>query len=422
MTETTNANLTAAAASATNGNGSQSQGPVPLTADDMEEVLMELNRFEKSPTQNIPDLLERYLVYVAKTGSTSFPWPKLKALFRAKLENVIVDFSNVSPTENIPSVPNVDVFNFGAIRNKVFEQLDAFAGIPFTVQRLAELLTSPKRHYKRTDKFMRALEKNMLIVSTVEARANNNDNDSESRNNYLMNGDYLNGSLDNAKPEDSDVKELPKSTEGVQHPQRDQLVVDEVDADMIDAPPQATSSQPKVSELQAAASEIIDDEMVGQDEEGKEAESMPQSSVPMESTEDAATDANEASQEATKEAETIPDRSEEATKEVTRVPELPMVGTKPIQDPGPVTRQPSMFIDNLPDAAISPEEEAKVDTNSQDENVQVQPPVEEAVDEPEKAQEVVDEPKKEEKESEPVATEDASSTDSKVEEPAAKET
>merc|ERR1712115_204184 len=112
--------------------------------------------------------------------------------------------------------------------------------------------------------------------------------------------------------------------------------------------------------------------------------------------------------------------SEEATKEVTRIPELPMVGTKPIQDPGPVTRQPSMFIDNLPDAAISPE--AKVDTNSQDENVQVQPPVEEAVDEPEKAQEVVDEPKKEEKESEPVATEDASSTDSKVEEPAAKET
>merc|ERR1719429_8693 len=315
--------------SAVNGSGAQP----PLTSDDLEEVLLELNRFEKSPAQNIPNLLERYLEFVARTGSANFPWTKVKPLFRSKLENVIIDFSNLSPADEVPPVPNVDVFNFAAIRNKVFEQLDAFAGIPFTVQRLAELLTSPRRHYKRTDKFMRALEKNMLIVSTVEARANNNDNDSESRNNYLMNGDYLNGSLDNAKPEDSDDKELPKSTEGVQHPQRDQLVVDEVDADMIDAPPQATSSQPKVSELQAAASEIIDDEMVGQDEEGKEAESMPQSSVPMESTENAATDANEASQEATKEAETIPDRSEEATREVTRVLELPMVGTKPIQDP-----------------------------------------------------------------------------------------
>ena len=155
-------------------------GP-PLTSDDLEEVLLELNRFEKTPSQNIPNLLERYLIFVAKTGSANFPWTKVKPLFRCKLENVILDFSNVSPAEEIPPVPNVDVFSFGAIRNKVFEQLDAFAGIPFTVQRLAELLTAPRRHYKRTDKFMRALEKNMLIVSTVEARANNNDNDSESR-------------------------------------------------------------------------------------------------------------------------------------------------------------------------------------------------------------------------------------------------
>jgi len=46
----------------------------------------------------------------------------------------------------------------------VFEQLDAFIGIPFTVQRLAELITSPRKHYRRTDKFMRALEKNMLVI------------------------------------------------------------------------------------------------------------------------------------------------------------------------------------------------------------------------------------------------------------------
>lgn len=120
------------------------------------------------------------MIFVAKTGCASFPWSKVKPLFRAKLENVIVDFSSWSRTEEIPPVPNVDVFNFAAIRNKVFEQLDSFAGIPFTVQRLAELLTAPRRHYKRTDKFMRALEKNMLIVSTVEARANNN-NEAESR-------------------------------------------------------------------------------------------------------------------------------------------------------------------------------------------------------------------------------------------------
>lgn len=60
-------------------------------------------------------------------------------------------------------MPNVDPFNFEAVKGKVFEQLEAFVGIPFTVQRLAELLTAPRRHYRRTDKFMRALEKNMLV-------------------------------------------------------------------------------------------------------------------------------------------------------------------------------------------------------------------------------------------------------------------
>jgi serine/threonine-protein phosphatase 4 regulatory subunit 2 len=38
-------------------------------------------------------------------------------------------------------------------------------------QRLCELLTQPKRHYKRVDKLMRGLEKVMLVVSTVEPLA-----------------------------------------------------------------------------------------------------------------------------------------------------------------------------------------------------------------------------------------------------------
>ena len=85
---------------------------------------------------------------MAKTGSAHFTWSKVKPLFRTKLENVIMDFSAISPASEVPPAPNVDLFNFAAIKEKVFAQLDAFSGIPFTIQRLAELITSPRRHYK----------------------------------------------------------------------------------------------------------------------------------------------------------------------------------------------------------------------------------------------------------------------------------
>merc|ERR1719362_2161812 len=127
-----------------------------------------------------------------------------------------------------------------------------FAGIPFTVQRLAELLTSPRRHYKRTDKFMRALEKNMLIVSTVEARATSNNNASESRNSsYLMNGnDYLsngngvtnkdteNGNTSSITSDSS--KELASTAQTLQ---RDN-VEDDLDAEMPLVSPPTTPPNP----------------------------------------------------------------------------------------------------------------------------------------------------------------------------------
>lgn len=39
---------------------------------------------------------------------------------------------------------------------------------PFTIQRLCELICRPELHYKRIDKFLRALEKNTMVVTTVD--------------------------------------------------------------------------------------------------------------------------------------------------------------------------------------------------------------------------------------------------------------
>ena len=141
--------------------------------EDMENVLMELASLDKNPqTDKIPQPLEDYLAYVAKSGNALFAWAKVKPLFRRKLEIIIQEFQENSPTENLPLQPNVDVFKFDQMKERIFEQLESYTGIPFTVQRLCELLVQPQKHYKRTDKFMRGLEKIMLVVSTIDPNPN----------------------------------------------------------------------------------------------------------------------------------------------------------------------------------------------------------------------------------------------------------
>lgn len=48
----------------------------------------------------------------------------------------------------------------------LLERLDSFNSAPFTVQRICELLAEPKKQYTRIDKFMRAVEKNILGIVT----------------------------------------------------------------------------------------------------------------------------------------------------------------------------------------------------------------------------------------------------------------
>lgn len=63
---------------------------------------------------------------------------------------------------DLPQCPNVDAFNYDNLKSSLLEKLDLFHAAPFTIQRLSELLTEPKKQYSRLDKFMRALEKNIL--------------------------------------------------------------------------------------------------------------------------------------------------------------------------------------------------------------------------------------------------------------------
>lgn len=136
--------------------------------ENAEEIFNFLEDFSKRKPKTIPQELNEYLAYVARTGDPVYQWSLVRPLFKEKLVSVITDFYETSPGIDIPPYPNVDPFNYDSMKNALLERLDSFASAPFTVQRICELLTYPRKQYNRVDKFMRAVEKNILVVSTRE--------------------------------------------------------------------------------------------------------------------------------------------------------------------------------------------------------------------------------------------------------------
>lgn len=136
--------------------------------ENTEEIFNFLEDFSKRKPKTIPQELNEYLAYVARTGDPVYQWSLVRPLFKEKLVAVITDFYETSPGIEIPPYPNVDPFNYDSMKNALLERLDSFASAPFTVQRICELLTYPRKQYNRVDKFMRAVEKNILVVSTRE--------------------------------------------------------------------------------------------------------------------------------------------------------------------------------------------------------------------------------------------------------------
>lgn len=78
----------------------------------------------------------------------------------------LINFFVILIQLDLPEYPNVDPFNYETMKNALLERLEAFHAAPFTVQRICELLIDPRKQYSRIDKFMRAVEKNILGKDT----------------------------------------------------------------------------------------------------------------------------------------------------------------------------------------------------------------------------------------------------------------
>ncbi|VEN62420.1 unnamed protein product [Callosobruchus maculatus] len=176
--------------------------------DNPEEILHSLEEFSKMKPKDIPRELEEYLCYVARTGNPVYQWPTIKSLFREKLINVITEFYESCPSVEIPPCPNVEHFNYDLMKSFILEKLETFSSAPFTVQRICELLTTPRKEYNRIDKFMRALEKNILVVSTTEP---GNGRRSTENGESLLNGEAEHLPENSNSSHDINVEEMDES-------------------------------------------------------------------------------------------------------------------------------------------------------------------------------------------------------------------
>ncbi|XP_029288324.1 serine/threonine-protein phosphatase 4 regulatory subunit 2-B isoform X2 [Cottoperca gobio] len=113
-------------------------------------------------------------------------WSQFKNYFLFKLEDVMDDFRTAAPEQRGPANPNVESIPFEDMKERILKIVKGYNGIPFTIQRLCELLTEPKRNYTGTDKFLRGVEKNVMVVSCVHPTSEKNGCSAVNRMNGVM--------------------------------------------------------------------------------------------------------------------------------------------------------------------------------------------------------------------------------------------
>uniref|UniRef100_A0A672NUF0 Serine/threonine-protein phosphatase 4 regulatory subunit 2-B n=1 Tax=Sinocyclocheilus grahami TaxID=75366 RepID=A0A672NUF0_SINGR len=160
---------------------------------DMEtDTLLEaLKDFDKKVKKESSSVLDQFLCHIAKTGETLVSWSQFKSYFIFKLEKVMEDFQASAPEQRGPANPNVESVPFEEMKERILKIVNGYNGIPFTIQRLCELLTEPRRNYSGTEKFLRGVEKNVMVVSCIYPTSEKNGCSGVNR----MNGVMLSGNI-----------------------------------------------------------------------------------------------------------------------------------------------------------------------------------------------------------------------------------
>ncbi|KAJ0396923.1 hypothetical protein P43SY_000982 [Pythium insidiosum] len=127
----------------------------------------ELLAFANGQSTEISPVLTRVLDEMRATGVPYYQWPHLRALLVAKLKLTLDEMHAVDKNAPVSSSPTNQRSSHEERRNNLADQLSAFEGPPFTLQRLTEVIMEPHKTYKSLSKLCNAIEKLLSVTSTL---------------------------------------------------------------------------------------------------------------------------------------------------------------------------------------------------------------------------------------------------------------
>ncbi|CAD6194786.1 unnamed protein product [Caenorhabditis auriculariae] len=150
------------------------------------ELIKGPSQFRQHPNYNV----EKYFAASAGWGVPAIPWEIVRPAFVWKLKFVIDEFvsKQVGSEKKTEEKEKVETKKPDSVKGKslakitfvkpvpynikdsseyILRRASEFEGFPFTWQRLCELLVSPTQHYSKVEKFLRALEKVISVVTAV---------------------------------------------------------------------------------------------------------------------------------------------------------------------------------------------------------------------------------------------------------------
>lgn len=142
---------------------------IKVTVDSLTSTLSPNHEDAEPKLDASPEEIKSILEVIAATGKFWHDWDVLKNILSFQLKQVLTEYPEARIVNSIElQQSTLSGETYPELVKRLDEALLGFIeGPPFTLQRLCEILLNPKSTYQSLSKLALALEKNLLVTSTL---------------------------------------------------------------------------------------------------------------------------------------------------------------------------------------------------------------------------------------------------------------